>query len=88
MFDENSRHACLQVHVHVRRVPMKQLPTTDIEIAAWCREAFHKKVLINVLLVCANDNLVQHHPWHSYVVEDYVMSTSGKSSATPSAILA
>ncbi len=88
MFVENSRHACLQVHVHVRRVPMKQLPTTDIEIAAWCREAFHKKVLINVLLVCANDNLVQHHPWHSYVVEDYVMSTSGKSSATPSAILA
>jgi hypothetical protein len=67
MFDENSCYACLQVHVHVRRVPMKQLPTTDIEIAAWCREAFHKKVLINVLLVCANDKILYN------IIHDIVM---------------
>jgi len=53
--------------VHVRRVPMKQLPTTDIEIAAWCREAFHKKVLINVLLVCANDKILYN------IIRDIVM---------------
>ncbi|CAM6023835.1 unnamed protein product [Sphagnum balticum] len=53
------------VHVHVRRVPMKQLPTTDTEIAAWCREAFHKKDMMLDQHVKANtfgEHLYQPDP--------------------------
>ncbi|KAH9566178.1 hypothetical protein CY35_04G116700 [Sphagnum magellanicum] len=31
------------VHVHARRIPMTELPTSDDELATWCHEAFATK---------------------------------------------
>jgi hypothetical protein len=34
-----------QVHVHVRRKSMTELPTSDEELASWCHKAFATKVV-------------------------------------------
>lgn len=34
----------LQVHVHLKRHLMKDLPTTDEDVAQWCKDAFVAKV--------------------------------------------
>lgn len=36
----------LQVHVHIKRRLMKDLPETDDAIAQWCRDIFVAKVCV------------------------------------------
>jgi hypothetical protein len=35
----------LQVHVHIKRHVMKNLPETDDAVAQWCKDAFVAKVV-------------------------------------------
>jgi hypothetical protein len=37
-----------QVHMHVRRTSMTELPTSDEELASWCHKAFATKVVPSV----------------------------------------
>lgn len=47
--DELVTHWLLrQVHVHMRRVPMAELPQGGDEIAKWCHDAFEIKVRIKI----------------------------------------
>lgn len=39
-------NGCLQVHVHVKRHLMKELPETDEAVAQWCKDLFVEKVSI------------------------------------------
>lgn len=48
--DELLTHWLLeQVHVHIRRVPMSELPQEADEISKWCHDAFEIKVIIKTL---------------------------------------
>jgi hypothetical protein len=39
--------ALLQMHVHIKRHLMKDLPETDEAVAQWCRDIFVAKVHTN-----------------------------------------
>lgn len=37
-----------QFHVHIRRVPISELPTDEEGLAKWCRDTYELKVMKNL----------------------------------------